>query len=163
LLKLQKYSWLPIFALVLGLDKFTKFVASSHLAYGQPVNFMPGFNLRLAHNTGAAFSFLAASKDSWERWFLTIFTTAIVLFLLKLIKNSNNLKREIVPLALIIGGACGNLLDRLQYGYVVDWIDIYFLNYHWPTFNIADTAICVGAVIYALFAQETTASSRQQL
>lgn len=105
------------------------------------------FNLTLLYNKGAAFSFLA-NAGGWQRWFFLILTTAVSIFIyfwLRKLKPHQRL--QYTALALILGGAIGNLIDRAIYGYVIDFIDVYYGSYHWPAFNIADSAITIGAFL----------------
>lgn len=142
--------WLNLSALVIVLDQLTKWLVSSSLSLYETIPVMPFFNLTLAHNTGAAFSFLAAA-GGWQRWFfiLLAFVVSVILFIwLKRLSSSARL--EAASIALILGGAIGNVIDRFIHGYVIDFIDVYYQNYHWPAFNIADSAICVGAVLLIL-------------
>ena len=143
----RNLKWLLLSALVVFLDLFSKSLASSVLQMHQPVPVFPGFNLTLMHNTGAAFSFLS-SAGGWQRWFFTAIATVvsavIVGWLLRLRSDQRWLA---LALALILGGALGNLWDRLTLGYVVDFIQLYYDRWFWPAFNIADSAIFVGAVL----------------
>jgi signal peptidase II len=112
-----------------------------------PVAIIPSFNLTLMHNQGAAFSFLS-DAGGWQRWFFTalasVVSIAIIIWITRLKPEE---KMTALSLALILGGALGNLIDRVRFGYVVDFIDVYYNTSHWPAFNIADSAISVGAVI----------------
>ncbi|MFC3284193.1 signal peptidase II [Litchfieldella rifensis] len=137
--------WLWLAALVIALDLVTKAMASAWLTYGQPVEVLPVFNLTLLHNTGAAFSFLAG-HDGWQRWF---FAAIAVGASVGMAVWMSRLKRHevllAVALALIIGGALGNLYDRLVLGYVVDFLSFHWGAYYFPAFNLADVAITLGA------------------
>jgi signal peptidase II len=139
--------WLWLTGLVIILDVITKAMASESLQLHQPVNIFPGLNMTLMHNTGAAFSFLS-DASGWQRWFFSIVaivvSAAIVVWLARLQKGQAWLA---IGLAMILGGALGNVWDRLSLGYVIDFIDVYVGNAHWPAFNIADSAITVGAGI----------------
>ncbi|WP_455204808.1 signal peptidase II [Kaarinaea lacus] len=145
--KAPMLKWLWVSGLVIILDLVTKAMASEYLLLHQPVNLFPGFNFTLMHNTGAAFSFLSEATG-WQRWFFSIVaivvSAVIVVWLMKLQKGQTWLA---IALAMILGGALGNVWDRLTLGYVVDFIDVYVQTAHWPAFNIADSAISVGAVI----------------
>ncbi len=140
----------PLSLLVLVLDQFTKYLALEYLTLYEEKPITLFFNLSLAHNKGAAFSFLSQAGQ-YGVWFLIGFSLVMSLFifvwLLRVAKNKGALG---VSLALILGGALGNLLDRIRYGYVIDFIDIYIKNWHWPAFNIADSAICIGMVLLLL-------------
>ena len=151
-------SWLWLSILVVLLDQAIKYWAVTHLTLHEPVAVLPFFNLTLIYNSGAAFSFLAEA-GGWQRWFfvvLTVLVSSFLLYWLSILK-----KNQIwlaAALALIIGGAIGNnLIDRLFLGYVIDFIDVYYQRWHWPAFNIADSAITIGAaiaVIEALFFEQ---------
>lgn len=139
--------WLNLSAVVIVLDQLSKWLMSNWLDLHQTVPVLPSFNLTLAHNYGAAFSFLA-SASGWQRWFFVILAVVVSLVLVIWLKKlQHHARLEAVSLALILGGAIGNVIDRLIYGYVVDFLDVYYGSYHWPAFNIADSAICVGAVL----------------
>jgi signal peptidase II len=141
--------WLTISAAVIVFDQLTKWLISSWLSLYETVEVIPYFNLTLAHNTGAAFSFLAQA-GGWQRWFFVglalVISTGLIIWLRKV--KDNNL--ESLSISLILGGAIGNVIDRFLLGYVVDFLDVYYGNYHWPAFNIADSAIVVGAVLLIL-------------
>lgn len=137
--------WLGLSALVLVLDQWTKAVASGALDLYESVRVLPGLNWTLLHNTGAAFSFLSG-PEGWQRWFFVLLAAVISVALAAWLRRTPREDwRTAAPLALIIGGAIGNVTDRLRFGHVVDFIDVYFRQWHWPAFNIADSAICVGA------------------
>lgn len=142
--------WLWLSVLVIVLDLATKAWASSALVLHQPLPVFPGFNITLMHNTGAAFSFLAG-ESGWQRWFFAIIalgvSSGIFIWLRKLTAGQRWLA---AALALILGGALGNLYDRLTLGYVVDFIQVYYGKWSWPAFNLADSAISVGAVILVI-------------
>lgn len=144
-LSIKQWSWITV--LVIILDQLSKILADQLLQYHQPVAIMPLFNFTLMYNKGAAFSFLA-SAGGWQRWFFLILTTAVSVFLyfwLKKLKTHQVL--QYTSLALILGGAIGNLIDRAIYGHVIDFLDVYYQQHHWPAFNIADSAITVGAIL----------------
>jgi signal peptidase II len=144
---------LPWFALALAvilLDQYTKGLASSHLQYGQPVRVFWWFNITLHHNTGAAFSFLSGA-GGWQHYFFSTAATLISLVLaVWLWAMPRGQWLLALSLGLILGGALGNLWDRLTLGYVVDFISVHYQQYFFPTFNIADSAISVGAVCLLL-------------
>lgn len=139
--------WLWLSGLVIALDFLTKRWAETALNYNDPVAVMPFFNFTLLHNTGAAFSFLAQS-GGWQRWLFTVLallvSMVLVIWLYRLPRCYSWLGSA---LGLILGGAIGNLADRVRLGYVVDFIDIYYRHWHWPAFNLADSAISIGAVM----------------
>ncbi|EON90707.1 lipoprotein signal peptidase [Marinobacter lipolyticus SM19] len=140
-----KLKWLWLSVLVIALDLGTKAMATAMLTYGNPVPVIPSFNLTLLHNTGAAFSFLAGA-DGWQRWFFVVLaigvSVALVIWLRSLKRHETWLA---VAVALILGGALGNVYDRVVHGYVVDFLHFYWQDWHFPAFNLADTAITIGA------------------
>ncbi len=139
--------WLWLSGVVIVLDQLTKLWASSSLELYDSIPVLPLFNITLAHNTGAAFSFLAQA-GGWQRWFFTGIAIAVsVVIVIWLKRLPGNERLQAVALSLILGGAIGNVWDRIVHGYVVDFIDVYYGSYHWPAFNIADSAITVGAVL----------------
>ena len=142
--------WLWLSGLVIILDQVSKWMISSSFSLYETLAVMPYFNLTLAHNTGAAFSFLAQA-GGWQRWFFVGLTTiiSIVLFIW-LKKLSSTAKLEAISISLILGGAIGNVIDRIYFGYVVDFLDFYYGTAHFAAFNIADSAICIGAGLLIL-------------
>ncbi len=148
--------WLWLSALIVVLDQGSKQLASAYLELGQPVPVVPYFYLTLLHNTGAAFSFLS-SAGGWQRWFFAVLalvvSAVLVVWLARLPRDSRWLA---LALALVLGGALGNVVDRVVLGYVVDFIQVYlpFLPWRifnpWPAFNVADSAISVGAVMLVI-------------
>lgn len=139
--------WLWISLLVIILDLSTKAIASHYLVLHQPVPVFPGFNWTLMHNTGAAFSFLS-DASGWQRWFFTVVAIVVSVGITIWMKRLQSSQIWLaISLALILGGALGNVWDRLTLGYVVDFIQVYYDKWAWPAFNVADSAIFVGAVI----------------
>ncbi len=154
--------WLWLSGAVIALDQITKLMIAGTLELHQRITVIPGFfNLTLAYNEGAAFSFLS-DAGGWQRWFFTalaIVVAAILVVWLKRLTPAD--KGSAIALALIIGGALGNLIDRLLYGHVIDFIQWYYKSYYWPSFNIADSAITVGAtllILVSLFDQRDSGS-----
>lgn len=144
--------WLLLSVLVIGLDQWTKAIATGALGYGVPEAFLPHWNWTLVHNYGGAFSFLS-KHPGWQRWFFLIVASAITLALLEWLRRSPPRRwLPCLPLALLIGGAIGNLIDRIQLGYVIDFIDWHWSQegWHWPAFNLADSAISCGIVLLIL-------------
>lgn len=142
--------WLWVSVVVLLLDQSSKLLADALLVMHQPVHIIPMFALTKTYNPGAAFSFLG-DASGWQRWFfvvLTIFVSTVLLAWLRRLGPRD--RRTALALALILGGAIGNLIDRLVYGYVIDFLDVYYGDWHWPTFNVADSAIVVGAFLLIL-------------
>ncbi|TDR18427.1 signal peptidase II [Marinicella litoralis] len=145
--KKSGFIWLWISALVLVLDQWTKSLASAALELYVPNKITEFFNLTLMHNKGVAFSILA-DQSGWQRYFISVVASLIVVWLLFwLIKNKKVQKLQNVGLALVIGGALGNIWDRVVLGYVVDFVELHYQGYYWPAFNVADAAISVGAVL----------------
>lgn len=143
-------AWLLLAAAILVLDQWTKHLATASLELYRSVPVTNWFNLTLAHNTGAAFSFLA-SGGGWQRWLFICAASAISLFLLIWLWRLPLVARALpVALMLLLGGAVGNLIDRISLGYVVDFIDLHYAGRHWPAFNIADSAIVVGVILMLL-------------
>lgn len=157
--------WLAIAALVLAVDQITKHLAEALLVLHEPVGVLPYFNFMLAYNTGAAFSFLAWA-GGWQRWFFVVLALVVSAVILGWLRRLGPDERfQGVALSLILGGAVGNVVDRILFGHVIDFIDVYYvaaaqcsmlfapeavaggLRCHWPAFNIADSAISAGAVM----------------
>ncbi len=143
-------NWLWISSLVVVLDQITKYIADSNLDLRVPVEVFLGLNMTLCYNKGAAFSFLS-NAGGWQRWFLMAISFVISLVLVFWLRNVDRNRKSLAwGLALILGGAIGNLIDRTLYGYVIDFIDVYYDYWHWPAFNIADSAISIGAGLLIL-------------
>lgn len=143
--------------LIITVDQISKHIASIRLELYQSDAVMPMLNLTLAHNTGAAFSFLNGA-GAWHHWFFMGFSFAVsVALIVWFIRIPRTERLQSMALSLLLGGALGNLIDRVRFGYVIDFIDVYYKNYHWPIFNIADTAITLGTALlmYALFLRDT--------
>ena len=139
--------WLWLSGLVVVLDQITKLVADSQLVFHRPVAVFPGFSFTLLYNEGAAFSFLS-DAGGWQRWFFMLLSLVISLVLIFWLRSVDKHKLLLAAgIALILGGAVGNLIDRSLYGYVIDFIDVYYRQYHWPAFNLADSAITLGAAL----------------
>ena len=153
--------WLWLSALLIGLDQATKWLAVASLPYQQQVGFVPGFwNWHLTHNTGAAFSFLANAGGWQHGFFIALATLISVVLAVALRRVAREDWRNAFPFALIIAGALGNLVDRLRFGYVVDFVEWYVGSFYWPVFNLADSCIVVGAglmVLYSLLQREPAA------
>lgn len=137
-------TWLWISVTIFVLDQATKQFISANLQYGESRFIFSWFNLVLAHNTGAAFSFLA-NAGGWQREFFIVLTLTISLVLIWMLRSNHTNRVLAIALSLVIGGAFGNLYDRVLYGHVVDFIQWHLAGYYWPAFNVADSAICIGA------------------
>ena len=142
--------WSPISFLVVFLDQWTKSIAVDAMSLGDRISVFPYFSWVRWHNEGAAFSFLA-NAGGWQRWFFVVLGFFFVLFL---VNELRNLKERFSTLhliyTLIIGGAVGNTIDRLVNGYVVDFILVHYDQYYFPAFNVADSALTLGAVMWAI-------------
>ncbi len=136
--------WLWLSAVVVAIDQLTKWLASTLLVFHEPLPVVPFLNLTLTHNPGAAFSFLSQA-GGWQRWFFAAVAVgvsiAVVLWMRRVPRGEWWVS---AGLALVLGGALGNLLDRLVLGHVVDFVDLYYGTWHWPAFNVADSAITAG-------------------
>ena len=138
------FGWLALALVVFAADQLTKELILSHYAYGGSTRITGFFNIVRAHNSGAAFSFLAGAAG-WQRWFFTTVGIAAALFIVWLLRQHAGQKLFSFALALLLGGAIGNVVDRLRHGYVVDFLDFHWAGWHFPAFNVADSAITVGA------------------
>jgi signal peptidase II len=141
--------WLGIATVIVLIDQITKVTITRLFTYGESLPVTSFFNLVLAHNQGAAFSFLAA-QGGWQRYFFAGIAVAAVVFIIYLLKRHAGQRLFCWALAMILGGAVGNLIDRVLYGYVIDFLDFYVGKWHWPAFNVADMAIVGGAGLFIL-------------
>ncbi|MFZ2217550.1 MAG: signal peptidase II [Rhodoferax sp.] len=141
--------WLGLALIFLIADQFTKILILGYYQLGDSTAITSFFNIVRVHNTGAAFSFLA-DASGWQRWFFTGIGVAAVGVILWMLKAHPGQKLFSFALACILGGAVGNVIDRVRYGYVVDFLDFYWGTWHFPAFNIADSAISVGAACLIL-------------
>jgi signal peptidase II len=159
--------WLWLSLLVLILDQATKQWAEAALVLYQPLELLPYFDLTLMYNRGAAFSFLS-SQGGWQRWFFIVLAVGVTLVLVTWLKRLKPGEGALAAaLSLVIGGAVGNVIDRVLFGHVIDFIDLYYgaesclpffgtlitnagVTCHWPAFNIADSAITLGVIILLL-------------
>ena len=133
--------------IVLVLDQITKQIAEASFVLHERVAVMPSFNLTLRYNEGAAFSFLS-DAGGWQRWFFTALALVVSVVLVVWIKRlPSREKWTALALSLVLGGAVGNLIDRIVYGHVIDFIEWYYDKWYWPAFNIADSGIFVGAAL----------------
>jgi signal peptidase II len=141
--------WLGIATIVLLLDQITKVTITRLFQYGESLTITSFFNLVLVYNKGAAFSFLA-NHSGWQRYLLTGVAIAASIFIVYLLKRHAGQRMFCWALALILGGAIGNAIDRMLYGHVIDFLDFHVAGWHWPAFNVADSAICIGAALFIL-------------
>ncbi|CUX96473.1 signal peptidase II [Candidatus Doolittlea endobia] len=143
-------SWIWLALVVLVLDFGSKQWVVMQFSLGETVPVISFINFTYVHNPGAAFSFLA-DRGGWQRWaFSAIAVAFTVVLLVKMYNLDKRAKLPNITYAMIIGGALGNLFDRMKHGVVIDFIDFYVGHWHWPTFNVADVSICIGAVLTIL-------------
>jgi signal peptidase II len=139
--------WLILSLIIILFDQLTKYIAVDIIPLYESIEVLPFFNWTLMYNEGAAFSFLS-DQGGWQRWFLiilsSIVTAVLVIWLFRLLHDERSIA---ISLSLIIGGAVGNLIDRILLGHVVDFIHLHYEGYYWPAFNVADSAITIGVTI----------------
>jgi signal peptidase II len=138
--------WLGIALVIIVFDQLTKSLILANFAYGDSVHVTPFFNVVRVHNTGAAFSFLAGASG-WQRWFFVGLGAVAAGFIVWMLRSHGGQKMFAWALALILGGALGNVIDRLLHGYVVDFIQVHWADKFFPSFNLADSAITLGAIL----------------
>lgn len=142
--------WLWLTLVLLVIDQVSKYWVVASFDYRETLSVLPFFNLTYVHNPGAAFSFLAG-QGGWQRWFFTaIATVASIVFLVWMAKTPKKDRLLSIAFALILSGAVGNLIDRVLLGYVIDFLDFHWAGYHFAAFNIADSAIFIGAALMIL-------------
>lgn len=139
------FKWLSISTIIIVLDQISKQLAERSLELYERIAVMPLFNITLAYNEGAAFSFLS-DAGGWQRWFFLILTSVISVVLFFWLKKSES-KLESLAISMVLGGAIGNFIDRLLFGHVIDFLDVYYETHHWPAFNVADMAISGGVML----------------
>ena len=143
------WPWLGLALLIVVVDQLTKRLILDHYRYGDVTYVTSFFNVVRAHNTGAAFSFLADAAG-WQRWFFTAIGVAAAVFIVWMLKSHPGQKLFSFSMAAILGGAIGNVIDRMMHGYVVDFLDFHLAGRHFPAFNVADSAITIGAICLIL-------------
>ncbi|MBL7479817.1 signal peptidase II [Legionella bononiensis] len=147
---MKKWYWFLLSIFVIICDQTSKYWIGVLLTPYKPMPVIPMLNITLAYNTGAAFSFLSGAGD-WHRWFFAGFSLLVsIILVIWLWRTPDNARMQSAGISLILGGALGNLIDRGLHGYVIDFIDVYYKYHHFATFNIADSAICIGAAILVL-------------
>ena len=139
-------SWLWVAATVILLDQVSKWIVLGTLHPGQSIYVTPFFNWVLTFNSGAAFSFLS-DAGGWQRWFFTLLALGVSGWIVLMLRRHTSEFRLSLALTLILGGALGNVIDRIRFGAVVDFIQWHALGYYWPAFNVADAAISIGAIL----------------
>ena len=138
------WMWLGLAGAVIVLDQITKFIVLATIQYGETIYVAPFWNWVLAWNRGAAFSFLA-DQEGWQRWFFTVLALGVSGWIVSMLKKHHGDTLLALALSLIMGGALGNVIDRIRFGAVVDFVQWHAAGFYWPAFNVADSAICVGA------------------
>ena len=151
--------WFGLAGLVVVLDQFSKWIVLNHVEFGQTIYVAPFWNWVLTYNPGAAFSFLA-DQPGWQRWLFTVLALAVSGWIALELRRHPGQKLLSLALALIMGGALGNVIDRIRFGAVVDFIQWHVAGYYWPAFNVADSAITVGAVLL-VFSTLTATGDRE--
>ncbi|MDZ7919560.1 signal peptidase II [Rhodoferax sp.] len=143
------WQWLGLAFILLLADQFTKILILGYYQLGDSTYVTSFFNVVRVHNTGAAFSFLAGASG-WQRWFFTVIGLVAAAVIIWMLKAHPGQKLFSFAMACILGGAIGNVIDRLAYGYVVDFLDFHWRGMHFPAFNVADSAISIGAICLIL-------------
>lgn len=138
--------WLWLSLVVILLDQLTKYLADAHLAYQVPVPVLPFLDWTLVYNTGASFSLLS-DAGGWQRWLFTALAIGVSAMLVHWLRQTPRRQLWVaIPYALIIAGAIGNVIDRIRFGHVIDFVDVHWQGWHFPAFNVADSAITLGAI-----------------
>lgn len=151
--------WYGLAGIIIVLDQLSKWAVLNTISLGETIYVAPFWNWVLTFNPGAAFSFLA-DQPGWQRWFFSILALGISAWIALELRKHPDQRRLSLALTLIMGGALGNVIDRLRFGAVVDFIQWHVAGYYWPAFNIADSAITVGAV-FLVFFQLTVANQKE--
>ena len=146
-MKSSAINWIWLSILIIIIDQITKYYISHQFSLYETISIIPGLKITYVHNTGAAFSFLS-NAGGWQRWLFIGISSSISLILVYWLKKHPSADIWLaVALALILGGAVGNLADRILHGYVIDFIVVYYESWYWPAFNVADSAISIGIVM----------------
>ncbi|MGA8516509.1 MAG: signal peptidase II [Burkholderiaceae bacterium] len=147
--KTSMLPWLGLALIIFLFDQFTKTLILGHYQLGDSTRVLSFFNVVRVHNSGAAFSFLA-SAGGWQRWFFTGIGVVATVFIVWMLRSHAGQKLFAFALACILGGAVGNVVDRVLHGYVVDFLDFHYAGMHFPAFNVADSGITIGAACLIL-------------
>jgi signal peptidase II len=150
--------WYALAGLVIVLDQLSKWLVLETIRFGETIYVAPFWNWVLTYNPGAAFSFLA-DQPGWQRWFFSILAIAVSVWIAFELKKHPEQKLLSLALTLVMGGALGNVIDRLRFGAVVDFIQWHAAGFYWPAFNVADSAITVGAILL-VFGQLTVTNKK---
>ena len=146
---MKNIKWLLLSIIIIIADQLSKSMLVDNLAYGSTQTILPFFNMVHAHNRGAAFSMLSTASGWQDPLFIGIAASVSVALIVWLVRLPRTAKLEAAAISLILGGAVGNLYDRVTLGYVIDFLDVHIDTWHWPAFNIADSAITIGALLLA--------------
>jgi len=147
----SKIKYFIIAVVIIAVDLYTKYYANTHLNFAQPYEITSFFNLTLLYNHGSAFSFLSNDQTSWQLiMFACISLIAAIVLIAMIIRQPTTAKLNLISFSMILGGALGNFYDRAFRGFVIDFLDFHVGNYHWPAFNIADSAITCGVILLIL-------------
>ena len=151
--------WYALAGLVVVLDQLSKWVVLENIRYGETIYVAPFWNWVLAFNPGAAFSLLA-DQPGWQRWFFTVLALGVSGWIAFMLRQHPQQKLLSLALAMIMGGALGNVIDRVRFGAVVDFVQWHVAGYYWPAFNVADSAITIGAVLLVI--EQLTATNKKE-
>lgn len=152
--------WYALAGLVVILDQLSKWIVLNHIEIGQTIYVAPFWNWVLTYNPGAAFNFLA-DQPGWQRWFFAVLALGVSGWIALELRKHSAQKLLSLALALVMGGALGNVIDRIRFGAVVDFIQWHAAGWYWPAFNVADSAITVGAILLAF--STLTATDKKEI
>ncbi len=150
------WRWLPLTAVVIILDQLSKAWLAKHFTFDESIAILPMLNVTLRFNTGAAFSVLA-DASGWQRWLFAALAIAVAVGIAVWLYRLDGVRQRLlaVSLSLVLAGALGNLIDRLRLGHVIDFVDVHWKDVHFPAFNVADSAITIGAILLLIDAWRT--------
>jgi signal peptidase II len=152
--------WYALAGLVIVLDQLSKWLVLQNISYGETIYFAPFWNWVLAFNPGAAFSFLA-DQPGWQRWLFTALALGVSGWIAFMLRTHPQQKLLSLALTLVMGGALGNVIDRVRFGAVVDFVQWHVAGFYWPAFNVADSAITIGAVLLVI--EQLTATNKKEI
>jgi len=152
--------WYGLAGLVIALDQFSKWIVLQNISFGETIYVAPFWNWVLAFNPGAAFSFLA-DQPGWQRWLFSALALAVSGWVAVVLRQHPQQKLLSLALTLVMGGALGNVIDRIRFGAVVDFVQWHAAGYYWPAFNVADSAITIGAIL--LVVEQLTAANKKEI
>ena len=151
--------WYGLAGLIIALDQFSKWIVLKNISLGETIYVAPFWNWVLAFNPGAAFSLLA-DQPGWQRWLFSVLALAVAGWVAVMLRQHPQQKLLSLALTLVMGGALGNVIDRIRFGAVVDFVQWHVAGYYWPAFNVADSAITIGAILLVI-EQLTTANKKE--